>query len=91
MKIISIIPNSNYLNEIIKLNNIKFSKFTNNNEIFKYIKSLETSINKLKLRENQFTENLESLNSNFNKSEENKAKLKEQIQNLKKKINKIPH
>jgi chromosome segregation ATPase len=67
------------------------AKFANKYQLFKYIKFLENSLNKFKVKEINYQQKLEETNNNI-ESYENKNKLiKQEIFNLQKKIRNLPH
>lgn len=65
------------------------SKLSNQGQLFGYIKSLETSINKLKLKEEQDEEKVEELSISLEKYDKNNKRVEDQISALKQKLNNI--
>ena len=61
---------------------INFSKYSNRDNLNKYIRNIETSINKYKIKENEQSENIDELSYKLVKQEKVNDKLREQIENL---------
>ncbi len=70
---------------------INFSKYSNRDNLNKYIRNIETSINKYKIKENEQSENIDELSYKLEKQEKVNDKLREQIENLKNKLKNIPN
>lgn len=67
-----------------------FSKYSNKNNLTKYIKNLETSINKMKVKESEQIENIDELQYRLEKQQKINENLKDQIEKLKSKLNNVP-
>lgn len=63
------------------------SKYKSKVELFNYVKSLETDINKYKSQEREYDSVLETLNSQLKRIKKNEEELKKEIKKVKQKIN----
>jgi hypothetical protein len=67
------------------------SKFSNQSQLFNYIKSLEISINKAKIAESEDEEKMEELLKTHEKLDKKTTHLEDQVSSLKKKLQNIPN
>jgi uncharacterized coiled-coil protein SlyX len=85
------LKSKNYLDILILiLFIVLFSKYSNKNNLTKYIKNLETSINKMKIKESEQIENIDELQYRLEKQEKVNENLKDQIEKLKSKLKNVP-
>ncbi len=80
------IDHQNYIEGLICF---LFSKFTNQHQVYDYIKTLEISINKSKLNESNEDEKYQQLVKVLEKVEKKNQTLEEQVNNLKKKLQNV--
>ena len=66
------------------------SKFSNQDQLFNYVKDLEISINRYKIKESQNLEEYEKIAANLEKHENINKRLEDQISNLQNKLSNIP-
>lgn len=65
-------------------------KYSNPDNLNKYIRNLETTINKYKIQETEQLKSLENVNDKLKKQEKINSSLKDQIEYLKSKLNNVP-
>lgn len=63
-----------------------FRKYSNQDQLFSYIKSLEVNINKYKIKESQYSESIQELTNNLDKQEKINEQLRAQIEKLNRKL-----
>ena len=66
------------------------AKFVNKTHLFKYIKLLENSLNKCKVKEVNYQQNIEEIKKNIEKLEITNKCLREEVYTLQKKIRTLP-
>jgi exonuclease SbcC len=66
------------------------AKFSNKYHLYKYIKFLENSLNKCKIKEVNYQQNIEEIKKNIEKLEGTNKNLREEVYSIQKKIRTLP-